>query len=224
MWICIMRPHKANALTAGMMESMREMLAEGAGDEAVRVLLLTGAGDRVFCAGADVREKPADGDLKAHRSRRSRAMFDLLTAVTENPKPVVAVLNGVASGGGAMLALVSDARVAVDTAELALPEIDLGMPTFAGASVALEVGGLALAADLVQSGRRMPAEEARARGLLNAVAPRSGLESAAMDVARPLAQKAPAAFAANKQWLTRRLRTALAEARGAAEAHRSRHP
>src|SRR5688572_24789988 len=145
LWIRFERAEKANALTAGMMEGAAAALDSAASDEAVRATLIVGAGEKVFCAGVDVREKPADSDMAAHRKRRSAALSGLLNGVLDTPKPVIAVLNGIASGGGAMLALLADARVAVDSAELSLPEINLGMPTFPGAAIAMHVGGLALA-------------------------------------------------------------------------------
>ena len=220
MWITLDRADKANALAVWMMEGASTAIAAAGADESIRAVLLTGAGERVFCAGADVREKPADGDMAAHRKRRSASLAALLDGILDCPKPVVAVLNGTASGGGAMLALLSDARVAVDSAAMALPEIDLGMPTFTGATIAEHVGGLALAVDLVQSGRRMPASEALARGLLTHVVPRGGLESAGTDAARMLAHKDAQAFAANKRWLNRQIKTALTEARAEHARHR----
>ena len=220
MWLRHDRAEKANALTVAMMEGATAAMERAAGDEAVRAIILQGGGDKVFCAGVDVRERPADGDMPAHRNRRGAAMFGLLNALMDSPKAVVAVLNGIASGGGAMLAFVCDARVAVDTAEISLPEINLGMPTFAGAAIALQMGGLALATDLVQTGRRMPAAEALARGLLTSVVPRAELDAEAMRVAATFVQKDATAFAANKRWLYRGLKSALAEARVQAEAHR----
>ena len=222
MWLRLDRAEKANALTVAMMEGATAAVESAAGDEAVRAIILQGAGEKVFCAGVDVREQPADGDMPAHRNRRGAAMFGLLNALMDSPKAVVAVLNGIASGGGAMLAFVCDARVAVDTAEISLPEINLGMPTFAGAAIALQMGGLALATDLVQTGRRMPVAEALARGLLTSVVPRAELDAEAMRVAATFVQKDAAAFAANKRWLYGGLKSALAEARAQAEAHRKR--
>jgi enoyl-CoA hydratase/3-hydroxypropionyl-coenzyme A dehydratase len=122
-----------------------------------------------------------------------------------------------------MLALLADARVAAEQAALSLPEIDLGLSTFMGAAIAEQIGGLTLAVDLVQSGRRMPAREALARGLVNAVVPRAELERAAFAMAAMLAEKDARAFAANKQWLNRHMKTVLAEARAAHEAHRRAH-
>jgi enoyl-CoA hydratase/carnithine racemase len=223
LWITLNRADKANALSVAMMEGATAALRDAQNNENVRAILLTGAGDRVFCAGADVREKPDDGDVAAHRKTRSAGLASLLDAIMVIPKPVVAVLNGTASGGGAMLAFLSDARVAVDTATISLPEIDLGMPTFTGASIAEQIGGLALAVDLVQSGRRMPVAEALSRGLVSRVVHRTDLERAATEVAQMLARKDAGAFSANKSWLNRRMKAALAEAREEHITHRNTH-
>jgi enoyl-CoA hydratase/carnithine racemase len=220
LWMTLDRAEKANALAVAMMEAATRALKAAQEDESVRGVLITGAGDRVFCAGVDVREQPVDGDMPAHRRRRAGRLAELLDTVIDMPKPIVAVLNGTASGGGAMLALLADARVAAESASLALPEIDLGLSTFTGAAIAECIGGLALAVDLVQSGRRMPAHEALARGLITAVAAPPELEQAATRVADVLAKKDSRAFAANKRWLNRRVKSALAEARQEHERHR----
>jgi enoyl-CoA hydratase/carnithine racemase len=220
LWITLNRAEKANALAVAMMEGATAALNTARADENVRAVLLTGAGDRVFCAGADVREKPSDGDMNAHRKRRSAALARLLDGIMDMPKPVISALNGTASGGGAMIALLSDARVAVDSATISLPEIDLDMPTFTGATIAEHIGGLALAVDLVQSGRRMPVAEAFSRGLVTCVVTRAELERAAVQVGEMLAKKDAAAFAANKLWLNRNMKAALAEARERHDQHR----
>jgi enoyl-CoA hydratase/carnithine racemase len=220
LWITLNRAEKANALAVAMMEGATAALNTARADKNVRAVLLTGAGDRVFCAGADVREKPRDGDMNAHRKRRSAALAGLLDGIMDMPKPVISALNGTASGGGAMIALLSDARVAVDSATISLPEIDLDMPTFTGATIAEHIGGLALAVDLVQSGRRMPVAEAFSRGLVTCVVTRAELERAAVQVGEMLAKKDAAAFAANKLWLNRNMKAALAEARERHDQHR----
>ena len=217
------RPDKANALAVAMIEGTTAALAEAASAASVRAVLLTGTGDRAFSAGVDVREQPADGDVAAHRKRRSAALFALLNAAIDFPKPLVAALNGVASGAGAMLAFACDARAAADTAAIALPEINLGMSTYMGAALAAQLGGLMLAADLVQTGRRMPAAEALERGLVSCVVPRGELDAAALKIAASLAEKDAKAYAANKQWLNRGMKAALAEAKAAADAHRERN-
>ena len=118
-----------------------------------------------------------------------------------------------------MVALLGDARVAVDSAALSLPEINLPSATFIGAAIVEHVAGPLLAADLVQTGRRMQMSEALARGLVNAVVLRNELEAAATNLASELAGKDPRAFAAQKQWLNRRLKPLLAEARAAQAAY-----
>ena len=120
-----------------------------------------------------------------------------------------------------MLALLADACVAVDTAQLSIPEIDLGIATFSGANILAVIGGRALAVDLVQSGRRMPAAEAVTRGLIGAVVARDQLQARATAVAERLASKDSHAFADNKRWINRALKAALVEARGEHARHRT---
>ena len=220
LWITLNRSDKANALSVGMMQSAAAALNAAADDPAVKAVIFAGSGHRAFCAGVDVREQPADGDVDAFRLKRSAALAALLDAVLDAPKPVVAVLNGIASGAGAMLALLCDARVAVDTAALSLPEINLGMATFTGATIAFQIGGHVLATDLVQSGRRMPAAEALTRGLVSSLVSRDELDATGARIAAELAHKDAKAFAANKQWLNRPMKAALAVARAEHERHR----
>jgi enoyl-CoA hydratase/carnithine racemase len=222
LWITINRTEKANALTVDLMERITAAVVTAGRDDSVRAVLLSGAGERVFCAGVDVREQPEDVDMARQRERRSIALAALQDAVMDTPKPVIAVLNGTASGGGAMLALLADACVAVDTAQLSLPEIDLGIPTFSGANILEVIGGRALALDLIQSGRRMPAGEAATRGLVAAVAARGELHTAANAAAERLGSKKSQPFAENKRWINRSLKTALAEAREEHARHRAK--
>ena len=222
LWLTIDRPEKANALTVDLMERIATAVIDAGNDENVRAVLLTGAGERVFCAGVDVREQPVDGDMARQREHRSIALAALQDAVIDTRKPVIAVLNGTASGGGAMLALLADACVAVDTAQLSLPEIDLGIATFSGSNILEVIGGRALALDLVQSGRRMPAGEAAIRGLIAAVTPRGELHAVAKVVAERLGSKNGQAFADNKRWINRSMKAALAEARGEHARHRAK--
>ena len=221
LWLTINRPEKANALTVDLMEGLAAAIVGAGNDANVRAVLVIGAGERVFCAGVDVREQPEDGNMIRQRERRSAALAALQDAVLDTPKPVVAVLNGIASGGGAMLALLADACVAVDTAQLSIPEIDLGIATFSGANILDVIGGRALALDLVQSGRRMPAAEAVTRGLIGALVARDQLQARATAVAERLASKDSHAFAENKRWINRAMKAALAEAREEHARHRT---
>lgn len=221
LWVTFNRAEKANALTGDLLQRAADAINSAGKDEEVRAILVTGSGERFFSSGVDVREKPADGDVVAHKKRRSAAHAAFQNALMEVEKPVVAVLNGTAIGGGAMWALLADACVAVDTAELSIPEIDIGIATFSGASILEVIGGRALAADLIQSGRRMGAAEARSRGLINVVAPRAELSQLATDLADKLGGKHRQAFADNKRWINRTMKAALAEARQEHAAHRA---
>ncbi len=221
LWLTLNRADKANAMTVGVMGRLTALIQEAGQDSGVQAVLVTGAGERIFCAGVDVREKPADGDMARQSERRSHALAALQDAFMHTPKPVIAVLNGSAIGGGAMLALLADACVAADTADLSLPEIDLGIPTFSGANILAVLGGRALALDLIQSGRRMPAGEAAGRGLVRAVVPRAELEATARALAAALGAKDGRTFAENKRWINRELVAALAQARQEHARHRA---
>ncbi len=215
------RADKANAMTVAMVEVLTAQITQAAADPGIRAIILSGSGERVFCAGVDVREKPADGDMAAQRERRSHALAALQDAVIDVPKPVVVALNGTATGAGAMIAFMADACVAADTAGIGLPEIDIGIASFSGANILTVIGGRALALDLIQNGRKMPASEALTRGLVRAVVPRTELELAGQAAAEVLGAKDAQAFAANKQWINRGLKAALAEAREEHARHRA---
>jgi len=220
LWLTISRPDKANALTVDLMERMGRAISEATSIENVRSVVITGAGERVFCAGVDVREKPEDGNTQRHRERRSSALAALQDAVMDTPIPIVAALNGIASGGGAMIALLADSCVAADTAALTLSEIDIGIATFSGASILEVIGGRALALDMIQTGRRMTAPEALTRALIKMSVSQTELKSSASAVANLLGSKEPKTFADNKRWLNRGLKAALSEARAEHARHR----
>jgi len=207
-WLTIDRAAKANAMTLAMAEALTACINAAAMDGGVKALVITGAGARAFCGGVDVREATALS-AEAAGSVRSQRLFDLLLALAACPKPVIAAVNGAASGGGAMLALLGDRVIAVEGATLSMPEIDLGSPTLAGMAILAHTGGNALAADLVQTGRRMSAAEALARGLYAEVVAADALAARAEAAARMLGSKSAAAFRLNKQWLRKPLVEAL---------------
>ena len=224
LWLTLNRPEKANAMTVGMVEALTTNIIAAGRDADIRAIVLSGVGERVFCAGVDVREKPEDGDMAAQRERRSHALAALQDAILDLPKPVIAVLNGMATGAGAMLGLMADSCVAVEGAEISLPEIDIGIASYSGASILTAIGGRALALDLIQSGRRMTAYEAQSRGLVRTVTPRIELDSAGTAAAELLGAKNPQAFADIKQWINRGLKAALTEARLEHARHRAKVP
>jgi len=210
-WLTIVRPEKANALTADMMAAMTAHLRAADADAGVRALVLAASGARAFSGGVDVRTATALPPADAARQRSER-FFELLIATAGFSKPLIAALNGIASGGGAMLALLADRVVAVESTAFSLPEIDLGNPTLPGLAILSHLAGAGVASELVQTGRRMGAAEAHARGLIHEVVPAESLQAKAEAAALMLGSKAPAAFAANKRWVRRPLIAALEEA------------
>ncbi|MFB9121829.1 enoyl-CoA hydratase/isomerase family protein [Paraburkholderia dipogonis] len=221
LWIEIDRTEKANAMTVAMMEGITSAIVHAGADGRTQAVVLTAKGEKLFCAGVDVREQSPDGDAARQRERRSHALAALQDSVIATPIPVVVALNGLAVGAGAMLALMADGCVAVEGSALSLPEIDIGIATFSGANILTVLGGRALAADLVQTGRRLRALDALNRGLISAVVERNELEQSARKIAEALGTKNRAAFADNKRWINRGLRSALDEARREHARHRA---
>ncbi|CAM4135463.1 3-hydroxypropionyl-coenzyme A dehydratase [Bordetella tumbae] len=220
-WITLDRPAKANAMTVDMSRCVTEAIVRANDDERVKAIVLTAAGEKIFSAGVDVRETAPDGDEAAQRARRSASTAALQDAVMDSGKPVVVALNGAAIGGGAMLAMLADSCVAVQEATLSLPEIDIGIASFSGANIVQTLGGRAVTADLILTGRRMPAAEAAARGLIQGVVPRAELRQAAASAAARLGDKPADAFKDIKRWINGPLKAAMAEAREEHARHRS---
>jgi enoyl-CoA hydratase/carnithine racemase len=218
--ITLNRPQKANALTLDMMRGLAESLRRARTDAAVRGVLITGAGERVFSGGVDVRQTSTMPEAE-FRQARSTAFFEVLMQLVDFEKPVVAAVNGVASGGGFMITALADMIVASDHAFFALPEIDLGSPPLAGLVILTPLVGGALAYDLVQSARNLSAAEAAQRGLVRAVVSRAEVVKQAEKLVRDLMAKAPRAFAANKAWMRAPVRVALEKAEQAMVAWRA---
>jgi len=217
--LTIDRPRAANALDRAVQEALVATLAEAARDDAVRACLLTGAGGRVFSAGADLRE-----DLGPQASRVRRALLGgSLLALLDFPKPMVALLRGKAVGGGVMLALLADEVVMEQAASLHMPEIGLGMPSPVGAAIIAERGGRVAAHAMVQAQRRVGAEEALAFRLADQVLPDAALDAAAEARAAALGALDARAYRINKAWLNTPLRAALERALAEAEARDPAH-
>jgi enoyl-CoA hydratase/carnithine racemase len=218
--ITLARAHKANALTLEMNLDLARLLHEAQADTAVRGALITGAGERVFCAGVDVRETSTLPDAEFRRAR-SQTFFALLLALCDFEKPLVAAVNGAASGGGFMVAALADAIVAAEGAHFSLPEIDLGSPPLAGLVILEPWLGVMGAYDLVQTGRKMSAAEAERCGMVRAVLPREAVFAHAEGAARELLAKNARAFVASKAWLRKLMRAELERAEAAMVAWRA---
>ena len=192
------------------MTELRDRLRELAGDPEIRAVVLTGAGDRAFAAGADIKEMEAMtvseaqawGELGHEAGRLLETM----------PKPTIAAVNGFALGGGCELALACDVRHASENAKLGQPEVNIGIvPGWGGTQRLARAVGIGIAKELVYTGRIVDAEEALHIGLVNAVFPREELMEKALELARALAAKSPLVLAAAKELLNRSLQGDLDE-------------
>jgi enoyl-CoA hydratase len=173
-------------------------LGELSHDEETRVVVLTGAGDRAFAAGADIKHM---SDLTVLQARQWSELGHSCALLLETMrKPTIAAINGFALGGGCELALACDLRYASSTARLGQPEINLGLtPGWGGTQRLARVCGLGFARELILTGRTIDATEALERGLVNAVFEPRELMEKARETARLLASKSPVALAFAKE-------------------------
>jgi enoyl-CoA hydratase len=191
------RPQALNAFNSEQLDHLGAAFHALSLNRSVRVVILTGAGDRAFAAGADIKEMvnltPAEG-LAFGRKGQS-----LTSAVERLPQPVIAAVNGYAFGGGCELAIACDIRLASENARFAQPEVSLGIPPGWGGTQRLpRLIGPGLAAEMIYTGRQVTAEEAHRIGLVNAVHPHDQLLSAAREMAARIARNSPAAVRASK--------------------------
>jgi enoyl-CoA hydratase len=191
--LTIQRPQRLNALDARTLEELEQAAHELQHDPAIRSIVLTGAGDKAFVAGADINELAADTPETARR--RALAGQHVFHTIERLGKPVIAAVNGVAFGGGCELAMACTLRIAADTARLGQPEIHLGLiPGFAGTQRLARLVGKSKAMEMVLTGAPITAQEALAIGLVNRVVPAADLMREARSLAVDLASKAPVAL------------------------------
>lgn len=188
--ITIDRPERRNALNTSVLARLSRALEDLRHDEAVRVIIVTGAGEAAFVAGADIgelaRREPADG-LRASMQRA----YDAVEAVE---KPTIAAVNGYAFGGGLELALACDIRIASDNALFALPETGLGIIPAAGGTHRLaRLVGVGRATEMILTGRRLTAQEALDAGLVTSVTSPEQLMGQARETAARIMSKGPLA-------------------------------
>ena len=194
--VTIDRQDALNALDVATLTELRDRLRELAGDHDVRVVVLTGAGEKAFVAGADIKYMSG---LDPEGAKGWGALGHEAGMLLETmPKPTIAAINGFALGGGCELALACDIRYAASHAKLGQPEINLGIvPGWGGTQRLARICGLGVAKDLVFSGRTIDAEEALRIGLVNAVA--DPVLERAVETARELAAKSPVALSLAKR-------------------------
>ncbi|MFT7676498.1 MAG: methylglutaconyl-CoA hydratase [Planctomycetota bacterium] len=194
----IERQEVMNCLSFPTLRRFRMVLEELAGDLSVRCVLITGAGERAFCAGADLKErKSMDPERVPEFVRNIRALMD---DVENLPQPTIAVVNGFAFGGGTELMIACDLRVAAEEASVGLTETTLAIIPGAGGTQRLpRLIGKSRAKDLILTGRKLSAAEALSFGLVNRTAPRAELQAVALELAAQIASNGPVAVRAAKE-------------------------
>jgi enoyl-CoA hydratase len=191
--ITINRPKVLNALNTQTIEELRRAILDLKQDDGVRAVILTGAGEKSFVAGADINElavqTPTGGREHALTGQH---VFDLIENMG---KPVIAAINGYALGGGCELAMACTLRIAADTAKLGQPEVGLGLiPGYAGTQRLPRLVGKGKAMELILTGAPISADEAQRIGLVNRVVPAAALMTEARALAAELAKGAPIAM------------------------------
>jgi enoyl-CoA hydratase len=188
--ITLNRPEVLNSLNAEMFDDLERTFTQLAADPTIRVILLTGSGDRAFAAGADIRGLAAtDATSGLAVSQRGQHVFSLIETCG---KPVIAAINGVALGGGCELALACTLRIASETARLGLPEVKLGLiPGYGGTQRLTRLIGRGQALRLMLTAAIVPAPEALPLGLVEEVVPAANLLTRARELATTIATLSP---------------------------------
>jgi len=195
--ITINRPDRRNAINPEVTSGIAETLDTAESDAAISAVVLTGAGDKAFCAGGDLSDMSSDGAVAQHFARGE--LGKLFTQMRRSRLPIVARVNGHALAGGFGLMLACDLVVATDDAELGTPEINLGLWPFMITAVIQRDVPRKLALELMLTGRRLSAEEAERWGLVNRVVHRSGLDGAVSELVGGLTSKSPLIAALGKR-------------------------
>ena len=175
-WVTINRPAVRNALSRNLNLALQDLATELEQREDVRVIVLTGAGDKAFCAGADLKERR--GVPASEAASYVNAISSAINSWGELRKPTICAMNGSAYGGGLELAMACDFRICVDTAEMGLTEVRLGiMPGAGGTQRLTRLVGEAHAKEMIMLGRKISAARAHAIGLVNQVVPAAQLRA-----------------------------------------------
>lgn len=207
--LTVNRPDKMNALNRALREALFETLEALRHDDEVRVVVITGAGDRAFIAGADIGEFKDAGAVEQYRSMQESNIYSLME---EFPKPIIAMINGYCLGGGCELAMACDIRIASDRARLGQPEVNLGIIPGGGGTQRLpRLVGEGRAALLIMSGTPIDAAEAFQIGLVDKTFPAEELREKTLEIARGIAAKSPIALQAAKETILAARRMPLDE-------------
>jgi len=206
-WITLNRPAKLNAQNAAMVSELFAAFEDARLDDQVHLIVLTGNG-RAFSSGADITEFP--GLEMTDSLKKTKGVYRLYQFIRDIPKPVVAMVNGIALGGGCELAMSCDIIMASDEASFGQPEINVGaIPGGGGTQILPRLIGEKRAKELIFSGEQITAEEAFRMGLVNRVVPAGRLKEAVKEFAEKLAGKSPFMLGLAKLAVNRTLETHL---------------
>lgn len=209
-YVTLNRPHVLNSYNIQMRDELYQVLSAIRDDDEVMVVILKGAGDRAFCAGADLTDfLTAPSPVVTRQTRRERDVWGLFLSL---PQPIIAALHGYVLGSGMEMALCCDLRIAADDARFGLPEVGLGIIPAAGATQTLPRAiGQARALEMLLTTRRIEAKEACDIGLVNQVVPRAELLTTAEEMARKIMRHSQKAIRLAKQAVVRGLDLPLAD-------------
>ena len=198
-WMTFNNPERRNAMKMEMNRAIVDIMGRFQADDAVRVVVMQGAGDKAFVSGADISE------FEANRSSpEARAEFDAVAAAASRAmddleKPLIAKIRGFCMGGGLATALRADIRITADDGQFAIPAARLGLGYgFAGVRALVDLVGQAMASEILMSARRFDASEAKAMGLVNRVVPVGELDAAVDELAGTISENAPLTVKAAK--------------------------
>ncbi|MFP3123203.1 enoyl-CoA hydratase [Ectobacillus funiculus] len=206
--ITLNRPQQANALSISLLEELQAALGQVKEERKIRAVIITGAGEKIFCAGADLKERAR---MNEEQVRQAVSMIrSSINMIASLPQPVIASINGIALGGGLELSLACDIRIASDTAILGLTETSLAIIPGAGGTQRLpRLIGLGRAKELIYTARRISAEEAYQYGLIEHVVSLAELEQKAMEIAEKIVINGPIAVKMAKRAISQGIETDL---------------
>ena len=210
--ITMNRPEAYNTITVGMAKEVLEALGEVAADDEMRAVVITGAGGKAFCTGADIKEARERGTLQLEK-RFLALTNEMINAIEALPKPVIAAVNGYCLGGGYEIALACDFIIASEDASFGFPEIKLGVLPAAGGTQRLpRLIGKLKAKELLLLGERISAKEAERFGMVTKVVKKDELMNSASELAQRLAGMAPLAVRQIKTLVNEGMEMPLSEA------------
>ena len=199
--VTLNRERQANALSLALLEELQETLSRINEENDVRVVMITGAGAKAFCAGADLKERANMNEEQVrHAVGMIRSTMDMVEQLSQ---PVIAAINGIALGGGTELSLACDIRIASETASLGLTETSLAIIPGAGGTQRLpRLIGIGRAKELIYTARRISVAEAQEYGLVEHVVPAEELEEKTLEIAKQIAANGPIAVRLAKEAIT----------------------